>query len=129
MEQLLRRELVSIPLRNWGFFFPGHVAVWRFIEASRPGVFGELRAGYDTEPYFRGKGSEWFAEVLCNREGYLALLERILYPIVDALSGGAKERGFLYESETPTLDPDAVDQLATQVLAAVDEAIATKLLT
>src|SRR5215471_16238794 len=50
--KLIRTELVSIPIEHWGFFFPAQVAVWRFIEAKRPGVLGELKATFRDEPYF-----------------------------------------------------------------------------
>ena len=50
LQDLLRKEFVSIPIEHWGYFFPCHVAVWRFIQTARPGILGELQAGFDEEP-------------------------------------------------------------------------------
>ncbi len=124
--ELLRRELASIPIAQWGYLFPGHVAVWRFIEAERPGVLGELAAGYDKEPYFKGRGSDWFCGTLGNQNDYLTPLEQIMYSAVGALSSEAKERGFLLETEVPPLDSDAVHRLARAVLSHVDHGTAQR---
>jgi hypothetical protein len=120
---LLRREITSIPIAQWGYFFPCHVAVWRFIEAHRPGVLGVLSAGYTKEPYFRGKGADWFCGVLGNQGDYLSLLERVMYRLVDDLPAEAKTRGFLLEHEIPALDLDTIGELSRVVLAHLDTAI------
>ena len=123
LQDLIRKELLSIPIGQWGYFFPCHVAVWRFIEARRPGVLGELRAGFDAEPYFKGKGSGWFCGTLGNRGPYLDSLEEIMYPIADGLSQEARARGFLLADEGPAIDLDQVKRLAEIVLSEVDRAV------
>ncbi len=101
LNELLRAEMSTIPIEHWGFFFPGHVAVWRFIEAKRPGVLGPLKAGFRSEPYFEGKGATWFCEVLGNDEQYLDLLEAIIYPVTSKAPAGVRERvlerGFFHD--------------------------------
>jgi hypothetical protein len=123
LQELLRKELVSIPIEHWGYFFPFHVAVWRFIQATRPGVLGELQAGFDKEPYFKGRGSDWFCGTLGNHGPYLDALEAIMYPLADALGQETRERGFLLEAEGPTVDLDEVRRLADVILAEVDEGV------
>jgi hypothetical protein len=125
LSDLLRRELSTVPVRQWGYFFPVHLAVWRFIEAERPGVIGDLKAGYDREPYFEGTGSEWFCGTLGNNEQYLDLLERLMYPIANQLTATAKARGHLLQSEVPQIDPESVNRLADLVLLEVDAALAS----
>ena len=122
LKTLLRNELMNVPLTHWGYFYPCHIAVWRFIEQKRPGILGELSTGYDAEPYFRGKGSEWFCGTLGNTGEYLDLLEAIMYDLVDGLSPSTKERGYLLDGECPELDLDIVRTLASAVLAEADKA-------
>jgi hypothetical protein len=119
----LRRELVAIPIEHWGYFFPCHVAVWRFIQAKRPGTLGDLNAGYDKEPYFQGRGAEWFCSILGNHNAYLDLLERIMYPLAAALPSSSRERGFLQEAEVPTIDSGAIEELASVVLSEAESAV------
>ncbi len=120
--RLLQSELSNIPLEHWGFFFPCHVAVWRFIELERSGILGGLDAGFDVEPYFRGRGSEWFCDTLGNRDEYLCLLEAIMYPLVDSLPVSARERGFLLLDEVPPLDAPTIEALSEFVLSEADMA-------
>ena len=58
LADLIVHELCSIPADKWGFFFPAHVALWRFIRTTRPDVLGELSAEYTDEPVFHGRGAE-----------------------------------------------------------------------
>ncbi len=122
LEQLLRRELQSIPIEHWGFFFPLHVGVWRFIEEKRPGVLGSLDAGFRGEPYFKGKGADWFCHVLGNDPRYIELLESILYPLVHELGPKLPGMDFVPEDQLPPLVGTEVSELARVVLAAVDNA-------
>lgn len=118
---LIRKELLSIPLAQWGYFFPCQVAAWRFIEICRSGHLGPLDAGYDSEPYFFGKGADWFCRELGNSEPYLDLLEAIMYPLVESLPIAAKVRGYLNDaSEIPEIDGTTIEQLAKFILAKVD---------
>jgi hypothetical protein len=123
--RLLRNELANMPIEHWGFFFPAHVAVWRFIETTRPGVLGPLKARFSDQPYFEGKGSSWFCNVLGNRAEYLHLLEAIMYPITrnapDSVRDAVRARGFFRDAEIPPLDPGTVRSLAEVVLRAVDQ--------
>lgn len=129
---LIRRELVSIPVSHWGFFFPCHIAVWRFIEIKRPGSIGTLKATYRDEPCFEGAGSKWFCEVLGDNETYLNLLEAIMYPMtLDAATSArerVRQRGFFLDDELQPLDPEIVQQLAELVLKEVDEGISSGLI-
>jgi hypothetical protein len=128
LREALRKELVAIPIEHWGYFFPCHVGVWRFIQATRPGTLGELEAGFDQEPYFKGTGAQWFCGTLGNHNPYLDALEAIMYPLADALTPTMRERGFLLEAEGPMLDLVQVRRLADVVLGQVDEGIRTGLL-
>src|SRR5262245_61272407 len=129
MMELIRAELVNIPIEHWGFFFPCHVAVWRFIQVMRPGSLPELSARFDKEPVFRGVGSVWFCGTLGNRDDYIDQLEGIMYPVTKEASPKIREavrvRGFFREKELPPLDPLAVGRLAIIVLREVDAAIAS----
>ena len=124
---LVRTELVNIPVANWGFFFPCHVAVWRYIERMRPGVFGELKAYFKGEPSFEGKGASWFCEDLGSNEDYISALEAIMYPITSSASSALRQvvtqRGFFRDEEIPPIDAAVVDRLASMVLGAVDRAV------
>jgi hypothetical protein len=117
---LIEAELVATPLVHWAYFFPCHVALWRFIEATRPGVVGPLSAGFDTEPYFAGKGADWFYGELSNYEDVLGPVERIMYSATDHLPASAKQRGFLTAGEVPPVDVEVCRQLARAVLSRVD---------
>jgi hypothetical protein len=126
LSELIRTELLAVPIAMWGSFFPCLVAIWRFIELRRPGILGELRAGFDSEPYFEGKGSEWFCTVLFNDEEYIQLVEQIMYPVAIELKAGhlrALERGSLNASDVPKIDTDKTGRLAELVLVSVDKAV------
>ena len=121
--EYLEAELCNIPIEHWGFFYPCHVGVWRFIGDTWPGILGELQSGFDEEPYFRGKGSEWFCDTLGNDEAYLEAVERIMTLVVDGVSSGAKDRGFVAVEELPELPMEAVARLLSAVQAQVDAAL------
>lgn len=120
---LVRRELAALPIEHWGYFFPIHAAVWRFIEERRPGVIDGLNAGYKGEPYFKGRGAEWFVGALGNTEEYISLLEQVMYPLSRQLAPLLRERDSLREEELPDLSPDLMGKLAVVVLTAVDRGI------
>jgi|GEM_PF-3412939 len=123
---LVRAELANIPVQHWGFFFPCHVAVWRFIEWARPGVLGEVKALFKDEPVFEGRGATWFCEALGSHEEYVNLLEEVMYPITrdapSAILDAVRRRGFFRDEEIPSIDPSLVQRLADVVLAFVDQA-------
>lgn len=130
--QLIRRELVSIPIEHWGFFFPCHIAVWRFIETKYPGVIGPLKATYSDEPYFEGRGASWFCEVLADNSEYLDLLEAIMYPITSnapqAVRERVRHRGFFFDNEIGQIDAKIVQELAKIILEKVDEGMGKRLI-
>ncbi len=125
---LLRAELVNVPLDAWGFFFPCHVAVWKFIEVERPGVLGPINARFHGQPVFIGKGATWFCQELGEVEGYFDALEAIMYPLLrnatPILRQKVIERGCFYPEELPDIDPAPVERLAELALHAVDRAVA-----
>jgi hypothetical protein len=126
LQGLIRAELLAVWLDHWGYFFPAHIAVWRFIREKRPSALDVLNAGYDTEPWFAGRGAHWFMDQLVNRTDFVDLVERIMYAAADhALATPAKERGFLREKEAPEVDLTAASRLARIVLDAVDEGLRT----
>lgn len=129
LHRLLLNELAAIPVENWRFFFPAHVAVWRFIEEVRPGVLGELSAGFDEEPYFRGRGAEWFCGSLGESSAYLDKLEHIMYSVVNGLDRATLQQGVVSRGDVPPLDDESVTQLGQIVLEEVDRALATGALT
>jgi hypothetical protein len=123
LSNLLQEEFLNLPIAHWGYFFPCHVAVWRFINRMRPGALGELRAGYKDVPYFDSEGADWFCNVLGTREDYLDEIERIWHSVADSLRTESRERGFvLNRNELPPLDGDAVGRLAGIVLTEVERA-------
>jgi hypothetical protein len=129
---LVKERLTSVPFNLWGAFFPYLLAVWQFIEVKRPGVLGQLDASYDNEPdaepYFEGKGAEWFTQVLFNYEPFIVKLEQISKGMVEDLvtKKHILERGFLLLEEVPTIDSDIVKELALIVLAQVDRGVVNK---
>jgi hypothetical protein len=124
LQRLIRNELLAIRLDHWGFFFPAHVAVWRFLHDRHPSAFDDVKAGYDTEPWFSGRGAGWFMQDLLNRDEYVDLVEEIMYAAAEqALATPAKERGFVRENEIAEVDLGDAGRLARVVLAAADEAL------
>lgn len=123
LQELIKNELSTIPLEKWRYFFPCSVAVWRFIESQFPGVFGSLQAGFDTEPFFIGKGAKWFCDVLQNDEEYLDLLESIMYEVVRKLGKHSKERGFLIKTEVPEFNSETINYLAQVIVSKVEDGI------
>ena len=71
LTDLIVHELWSIPADKWGFFFPAHVALWRFIRSTRPDVLGELSAEFADGPVFHGRGAEWFCGRLLEDDAVL----------------------------------------------------------
>ena len=134
LAELIKEELSTLRLEHWEYFFPVEAATWRFIEKARPGALPPLDAGFsEGEPYFAGKGAEWFLNTLFNREDVLALVEKIMYPAFDKLPLGARDRGYLRGQEVPAwweraIDPKVIEQLASIVLANVDDARAAGLI-
>lgn len=122
LKALLRRELAAVPVEHWGYFFPIHVAVWRFIEETRPGFLGQLSAGFKGEPYFRGRGADWFVGTLGNTEDYISLLEEIMYPLTRRLAPLLAGHDSFREDELPEISSDLTQRLATVVLREVDHA-------
>jgi hypothetical protein len=114
---------------QWGFFFPCLLAIWRFIEARRPGVLGPAKGGFDTEPYFEGRGARWFMEALTSNDRFVDLLEAIMYPITrdapEFVRDGVRQRGFFLEAEIPEIPESVVDELAVVTLEEVDQATAS----
>ncbi|QSQ24867.1 hypothetical protein JY651_07975 [Pyxidicoccus parkwayensis] len=123
LRTLLAQELSSISLTNWGYFYPAQVAVWRFIQAARPGVLDEPLSGFDTEPWWDGKGARWYLDVLWNNEAVLTPVEEVLYPLVKAVPRRAVERGFLYPHEVPSMPLEPFERLVPAVLTEIDRAV------
>ena len=118
LARLLEEELRATPLEKWGFMFPGHVAVWRFIEDSMPGVLGPLRARFGDEPEFEGQGADWFVTEVVDRDDYLDILDGLMRSAVDQLRPEAVDRGFVMADEPIVLSILDVQALAAVVLAA-----------
>lgn len=127
LTSLIRRELVTIPIDQWGFFFPCLLAIWRFIEMKRPGVLGPAKGGFDTEPYFEGRGAQWFMAGLTSNDRFVELLEAIMYPITrdapERVRDRVRQRGFFLDEEIPETPAALVDELAVVTLAEVDRAV------
>ena len=115
LSRLIRSELTNIPLTQWGFFFPIHVAVWRFVRSVRPTLLGELNAGFDDEPYFKGHGAEWFVAKITNNVRYQDVAEEIMRTVASQLPETSFSRGFVRESELPPIEEPAVAQLRAVV--------------
>jgi hypothetical protein len=83
-----RIELSNLPIEFWEWFFPADIAVWRFIEAKRPGVFGDIKASLAADgepPTWEGKGAARFRGTLAEDPRYIDLVEAIMMDVVDAL--------------------------------------------
>jgi hypothetical protein len=128
LEELLRLELSNVPIEHWKDFFPAYTAIWRFIEQTWPGSLGPIRAGYDTEPYFEGRGSRWFTENLLQDERVIDAIESIMYSTVDSLACVIPGRDSLRLDEIPALNAGTVSTLARAVSERVDEALRTNAL-
>ena len=128
LKLLLTRELQSLGVNKWGFFFPCYLAIWKFIEIRRPQALGSLNAGYDSEPYFKGKGATWFTEVLPENLIILDLIESVMYDAAKSVNSTIIERGFMLSHEVPQLNIGQIDRLVTSVLAEVDNALKNNLI-
>jgi len=129
LAELLRLELSNIPVEHWEYFFPAWVALWRFVEEARPGVLGELRAGYDREgPYFRGRGATWFMDILANDEGVLQGVERVMYGVADAMRDVLPGAVSIRVGDLPELPREVLEIVAARALAPTDQAIRDGLL-
>jgi hypothetical protein len=128
LTSLIRRELVTIPIDQWGFFFPCLLATWRFIEKKRPGTLAPAKGGFDTKPYFEGRGARWFMEGLTSNDRFVELLEAIMYPITrdapERVRDRVMQRGFFLDEEVPEIPSALVDELAAVTLVEVDRAVA-----
>jgi hypothetical protein len=120
--ELLRAELANIPVEHWGYFFPASVALWRLIEEARPGVLGEVSAGYDQEPFFKGKGSEWFVADLLNAEEIIDVIDGLMRDMVGRIPRSLLRRGFVQLGDVPSVGLVDVERLVTSTLKRVDEA-------
>lgn len=121
---LFRAELSSIPIEHWGYFFPATVALWRIIEEIRRGVLGEVNAGYDEEPYFKGKGSEWFVSELLNAEEVMVVVDRLMRDTVARIPKELLASGSIRIGDVPSIEESDAERLVTVTLAFVDEAAA-----
>ena len=116
---LLRAELVAIPLEHWGYFFPATVAIWRFVQQSRPDLLGELSAGYKREPWFRGHGALWFTSDLLNAPSVVDALDVLMRSMADGVPSSAWDRGFLTSAEVVQPPAVTVAALVAAVFAAL----------
>jgi hypothetical protein len=83
LETFLRAELLRIPMQHWSEYFPAQVAVLRFLETTHKKNIELTGAGFDEEgPYLRGRGIDWFADVLWQREDVLELVDTIMTEVV-----------------------------------------------
>ncbi len=119
---LIAAELHTVPLANWGFFFPCHLAAWRFIHVRRPSRLGPLKARWDSEPVFEGLGAEWFCEKLGNDNQYLSAVEDIMRRTVDRLPVSAWDRGFLFAEEVPEIPDRSLATLLESIQKQLSEA-------
>lgn len=120
LNDLLRKKLSSVRFKFWLDYFPCNLAVWRFIEISRPNTLGELNAGFDNGQYFLGKGSQWFTNVLLQNDDYLNAVDSIITDVVTVIAPRNRFRDFLYETEVPELNKEKVKSLGKLVLELVD---------
>ena len=119
LSELLRSEFLRIPLEHWGFFFPGAVALWRFVQESRPDLLGQLSGGFDKEPWFQGRGSRWFTSIFLEAPGVIEHLAVLMRYAVSRVPPLAWERGFLYERELSEFQNGSVEALIAAVAAAL----------
>jgi hypothetical protein len=122
--ELIRSELANIPVEHWGYFFPATVALWRFIEEERPGILGEVSAGYDQQPYFKGKGSEWFVGELLNAEEVIDVVDGLMRDVVARIPRSVLMSGSVEHGDVPTIGRVDAERLVAATLRLVDEAAA-----
>ncbi|HZI10616.1 MAG TPA: hypothetical protein VE153_09530 [Myxococcus sp.] len=120
--QLIRTELSAIPLLKWGYFFPCQVAVWRYIHQRAPDLVDDFVGGYDEEPYYEGRGAEWFCQVWEDHDRYWELLEGLMRPLFDALPARVRQRGNVMPQEVPSLPTPLVEELTSLVEEAIRSA-------
>jgi hypothetical protein len=122
LERFVKEELANVPLAQWGFFFPFWVALWRYIEAEYPGTLGDLRCGYDDEPYFEGPRAATFIE-FTDQANVLDVVEHLARLAADSITENARSRGFLRLTEVPSLPPEMLVTLSLQVEAFFKRAV------
>lgn len=110
---LIQQELFNIPVDAWGYFFPVYVAVWKSIHEIRPDLLDEIDAGFDTEPYFRGNGADWFMRIFGDRQDFVDASEQIMTNVVEKLGKGILSQGCLKREQIPSLDEEAVRELVS----------------
>lgn len=117
----IHQELLSVPREHWSECFPLQLALWRFLEHTRPGTLELTRAGFDDEgPYFVGRGAEWFYETLWD-ESVAELAEMILTPVVVSIEEKPSHpAASLVESQLPALDVVSCNALAAIAHQRVD---------
>jgi len=120
--KLLKESISATWILKWGYCYPFDLAVWRFIEKTRPGILGPLNSEYDEEPVFYGNGARWFTETLGSDPDYSADIEKFMYWLIGKIPDSAKRRGFLRDAEIPPLDLELLDRVVEVVLRRADEA-------
>jgi hypothetical protein len=119
----LRNEFTSITIRKWGYFFPCLTATWQFITHVRPGVLGDVTAGYDSEPYFIGRGAEWFVDTLLMAQDYQDLVEPIWYQVAHSITPVIRQREYMRIDEFPELSNNKIEDLSRLILSKVDDGV------
>ena len=114
LERFVKEELANVPLDQWGFFFPFWVALWRYIEAEHPGTLGELRCGYDDEPYFEGPRAAIFIR-FTEDPNVVSAVEHMARLAAKSITENARSRGFLKLTEVPPLPPEVLFSLSLEV--------------
>ena len=80
---------------------------------------GEVNAGYDTEPWFKGRRVDWFCDQLGNDNEYLDCLESIMNRMTSCLTSAAVHKGSVIEDELPDLPPDVIERLSSRIVSLV----------
>jgi hypothetical protein len=113
----ITNELVAIPIKQWGDFFPFLVAVWRYMDQHYPGALGEISCGYDTEPYWAGPRANWFLETV-EDERIFGIIERMAYCVADGLEQHHYDNGFVRSAkDLPDLSRTDLEQLTVEINA------------
>ncbi len=116
---LLKARIKGVPIENWGYFYPCHLAAWDFIESKWPGKLGPVKSGFDSEPWFQGPKSDWFEDLISNNVEYVELVEKILTKVADNLKKDVLDRGFLMNEESLSLDVASISNLEHVIEQAV----------
>lgn len=151
LEDLLIKELVSIPTYLWGGFFAIHVSLWRYLIEIRPEFFGIVdaykRSRVPQFPFslhivgdqyvltrfvaasrensggyvFKGPPAERLNEILWGDDVIMDIVERLAYFLSDNTNRGKFVSGQISKNDLPVINKIMLRQLAEELLRVIGQ--------